>query len=98
MTFSAASVFASSFKYLDNINIVGVSTDGASGMKKTYELPNSELRITMSHMLSYQKDGDLFDGTGTAPDIEIKRSVDQILGLEDFQLKKLLEIINSTEQ
>jgi hypothetical protein len=94
MTFSAASVFASSFKGVKNIKIAGISTDGSSGMSKAYELKNSEIQLSMSHMLSYQKDGELFDGTGTSPDIEIHRSINHVLGQEDYQLNTLLEIIN----
>ncbi|WP_177181152.1 S41 family peptidase [Parapedobacter koreensis] len=94
MTFSAASVFASSFKGLKNVKIAGICADGSSGMSKTYELKNSEIKVTFSHMLSYQKNGELFDGIGISPDIEIHRSINQILGYEDHQLETLLENIN----
>ncbi|OUS00802.1 hypothetical protein A9Q86_08590 [Flavobacteriales bacterium 33_180_T64] len=94
MTFSAASVFASSFKGIGNIKIVGISSDGSSGMPKTYELTNSEIRLSLSHMLSYQKNGVLFDGVGTSPDLEIHRSMNQIQGHEDKQLMTLLDTIN----
>ncbi|MGS2725269.1 S41 family peptidase [Psychroserpens sp. BH13MA-6] len=95
MTFSAASVFASSFKDLKNITIAGVNTDGSSGLSKSYELKNSDIQFSFSHMLSYQKNGNIFDGIGTAPDIEISRSIEQIMGQEDYQLKTLLNIINN---
>nr|WP_321231563.1 S41 family peptidase [uncultured Psychroserpens sp.] len=94
MTFSAASVFASAFKGIENIKIVGISSDGSSGMPKTYELTNSEIRLSLSHMLSYQKNGALFDGVGTSPDLEIHRSMNQIQGHEDTQLMTLLKTIN----
>ncbi|WP_204345358.1 S41 family peptidase [Psychroserpens algicola] len=87
-TFSAASVFASSFKGLDNITIAGVKTDGSSGLAQSYELNGFELKF--SHMLSFQKNGDLFDGIGTEPDLKITRSIDQILGHDDHQLNALL--------
>ena len=90
-TFSAASVFASSFKGLDKITLVGVKSDGSSGLSQSYEL--SGLRIKFSHMLSFQKNGNLFDGVGTDPDIEIKRSINQIFGFEDYQLNTLIENI-----
>lgn len=92
-TFSAASVFASSFKGLDKVTLVGVKSDGSSGLSQSYEL--SGLRIKFSHMLSFQKNGDLFDGVGIDPDIEIKRSIDQIFGLEDHQLDVLLTKIKT---
>jgi len=45
-------------------------------------------------MVSFQKDGKLFDGFGTAPDIKIERSLEQVLWKEDYQLNHLKEIIN----
>lgn len=92
-TFSAASVFASSFKGLDKVTLVGITSDGSSGLSQFYEL--SGLRLKFSHMLSYQKNGDLFDGIGTEPDIEIERSIDQIFGFEDYQLNRLIEKIKN---
>lgn len=94
-TFSAASVLVSAFKGVKNITIAGEITDGSSGMSRSYDFHRSNIRIRFSHMLSYQKNGELFDGVGTVPDIRIERSMDQILGHEDSQLKKVLEMINS---
>jgi len=93
MTFSAASVFASSFKGMENIKIAGISADASSGMSKTYELTDSEIQVSLSHMLSYQKNGELFDCVGISPNIEIHRSINQLLGYEDHQLKTLLKSI-----
>jgi len=92
-SFSAASVLVSVFKGLPNIKIVGVNTDGSSGNSQRFELPNSELRGKISTMVSYQKNGQVLDGIGTKPDIEIKRNLDQIFLKEDYQLNKLIEII-----
>jgi len=91
--FSAASVFAGTFKGLPNVTIVGVTTDGSSGNSEDFYLPYSNLRVNISTMVSFQKDGRLFDGYGTDPDIVIERSLDQVLWKEDYQLKKLKEII-----
>lgn len=92
-TFSAASILVSVFKDLPNIKVVGVNTDGSSGNSERFELPNSKLRGKISTMVSYQKNGKILDGIGTEPDILIERNMDQIFMKEDFQLKKLLEII-----
>jgi len=93
-SFSAASVLVSVFKNLPNIKIVGVNTDGSSGNSERFELPSSELRGKISTMVSFQKNGKILDGIGTEPDIKIERSLDQIFIKEDYQLNKLLEIIN----
>lgn len=96
-TFSAASLLVSVFKNLPNITIVGVNTDGSSGNSQHFELPNSNIRGNISTMVSFQKNGDLLDGVGTAPDFIIERNLDQIFLKEDFQLiiaKKLIPTTN----
>lgn len=92
-SFSAASVLVSVFKNLPNIKIVGVNTDGSSGNSERFELPSSELRGKISTMVSFQKNGKILDGIGTEPDIKIERSLNQIFLKEDYQLNRLLEII-----
>ncbi|OAB79920.1 S41 family peptidase [Cochleicola gelatinilyticus] len=92
-SFSAASVLVSVFKNLPNIKIVGVNTDGSSGNSERFELPSSELRGKISTMVSFQKNGKILDGIGTEPDIKIERSLKQIFLKEDYQLNRLLEII-----
>ncbi|MEL6943155.1 MAG: S41 family peptidase, partial [Bacteroidota bacterium] len=93
-SFSAASVFAGALKGLENIVLVGVCTDGSSGLTRIYKLKRSGIQIRFSRMLSFQPNGKLFDGNGTEPDIVIERSINQILGKEDYQLIKVLSIIN----
>lgn len=92
-TFSAASVLVSVFKSIPNIKIVGTTTDGSSGNSERFELPNSKLRIKLSTMVSFQKDGKILDGFGTEPDIKINRDINQILWKADTQLEKLRSLI-----
>ncbi len=94
-SFSAASILVSVFKGLSNVKIVGVNTDGSSGNSQRFELPNSELRGKISTMVSYQKSGQILDGIGTKPDIKIERNLDQIFWKEDYQLNKIIELINA---
>ena len=82
-------------KELPNINIIGVNTDGSSGNSHRIELPNSELRGKISTMVSSQKDGQVLDGIGTKPDIIIERNLDQIFWKEDYQLNKIIDLINA---
>ncbi|MHA7059118.1 S41 family peptidase [Aquimarina sp. M1] len=92
-SFSAASILVSVFKDLPNIKIVGVNTDGSSGNSERFELPNSKLRGKISTMVSFQKNGNILDGIGTAPDIVIERNLEQIFWKEDYQLKKTIALI-----
>ncbi len=93
--FSAASVFTSAFKGLKNVKIVGTTTNGSSGRSRKFYLKNSKIRVKLSTMLSFQRNGKTLDGNGTAPDIIIDRDEEQTLGKRDSQLEKLIEIIKS---
>lgn len=93
-SFSAASVFASAFKSLPNVRIVGETTDGSSGNSRALYLKNSNIKISVSTMLSFQRNGTTLDGNGTKPDIEIKADEIQILSGYDSQLNTLIKIIN----
>ena len=93
-SFSAASVFTSAFKSLRNVKIVGVTTDGSSGNSKTVHLKYSNIRVKVSTMLSFQRNGKTLDGNGTIPDISIPANELQVLKGVDSQLNSLIEMIN----
>lgn len=94
-SFSAASVFTSAFKGLPNVKIVGVTTNGSSGRSERFTLKNSNIKIKLSTMLSFQRNGKTLDGNGTTPDIVIEKSENQVLGKTDTQLKDLIEWIQN---
>ncbi|MGI9552452.1 MAG: S41 family peptidase [Aurantibacter sp.] len=91
--FSAASVFASAFKGLPKVKLVGVNTNGSSGRSQNFHLVNSNIRVRLSTMLSFQRNGKTLDGNGTVPDIVLERSEAQVLGKKDTQLEQLIELI-----
>lgn len=97
MSFSAASVFTSAFKGLPNVKIVGVNTNGSSGRSQYFYLKNSNIRVKLSTMLSFQRNGQPLDGRGTKPDIIIEKDEAQIFAKEDSQLKKLIHIIETSK-
>lgn len=92
-SFSAASVFASAFKGLPNVKIAGETTDGSSGNSRILHLKNSNIRIRVSTMLSFQRNGKALDGNGTVPDIVIQPDENQVLNGYDTQLAELIKII-----
>lgn len=96
-TFSAASIFASAFKSLPNVKIVGETTDGSSGNSKLLYLRNSNISVKVSTMLSFQRNGQTLDGNGTVPDIRIQADNKQVLMGYDSQLSTLINIINDTQ-
>lgn len=93
-SFSAATVFTSAFKGLPNVKTVGVTTDGSSGNSKSFYLKNSNIRVKVSTMLSFQRNGKTLDGNGTEPDIYIPLDLEQIFTGKDTQLERLTEYIN----
>ncbi|MCK0109752.1 S41 family peptidase [Flavobacteriaceae bacterium S0825] len=95
-SFSAATVFTSAFKGLPNVKTVGVTTDGSSGNSKRFNLKNSNIRVKVSTMLSFQRNGKTLDGNGTEPDIYIPIDLEQIFTGKDTQLEKLVKIINNS--
>lgn len=92
-SFSAASVFASALKGLSNVKIAGVTTNGSSGRSRRFNLTHSNIRIRLSTMLSFQRNGKVLDGNGTEPDIVIDRKEAQLLGKSDTQLDDLISLI-----
>lgn len=95
--FSAASVFTAAFKGLPNVKIAGVRTNGSSGRSHYFYLKNSNIRVKLSTMLSFQRNGKTLDGNGTEPDIIIEKDEAQLLGKRDSQLEKLIEMIQKAE-
>lgn len=92
--FSAASVFASALKGLPNITLAGINTDGSSGRSQYYSLENSEIKIKLSSMISFQRNGKTLDTNGTEPDIILSKDFEQVLENRDTQLTELLLTIN----
>lgn len=92
-SFSAASVFTSAFKGLPNVSIAGVTTDGSSGNSIKLYLKNSNIRVKVSTMLSFQRNGKTLDGNGTPPDYYLPETEIQVLQGVDTQLNQLVEFI-----
>lgn len=96
-SFSAATVFTSAFKGLPNVKIVGETTDGSSGNSRSLHLKHSNIRVKVSTMLSFQRNGQTLDGNGTIPDIVIPADEAQVLRGADTQLNALIAIIEGTK-
>lgn len=96
-SFSAATVFTSAFKGLPNVKIVGETTDGSSGNAKITHLQHSNIRVKISTMLSFQRNGKTLDGNGTLPDIRISPNETQVLEGYDHQLNTLIAQINKNK-
>ena len=76
------------------MKIVGTTTDGSSGNSRELHLKHSNIRVKVSTMLSFQRNGKTLDGNGTVPDIIMHADERQVLEGFDRQLSKLIEEIN----
>jgi C-terminal processing protease CtpA/Prc len=89
-SFSAASVMAACLKGMGKVQIAGVRSDGSSGRSQREALPNSGMRVRLSTMISFQRNGKTLDGNGTEPDIFLPVDMKQVLGQRDSQIQILL--------
>ena len=83
---------------MPNVEIVGVTIDGSSGNSKYIILKNSNIKVKLSTMLSFQRNGKILDGNGTVPDIIISENEAQVLNGIDNQLVYLIECIKSHQK
>lgn len=88
--FSATDVFASAFKGLDGVELVGTRTGGGSGRSQGVTLAHSGLSLRLSSMASFQKTGELYDGTGVAPDVVVEPRATDFIGETDTVLEAAL--------
>jgi hypothetical protein len=92
--FSATDIFLGAFKEWRNVTLAGRPSGGGSARKQGFSLPNSDLRINVASMASFQKSGKLFDGHGVEPDVHIEPAPEYYLrNGRDNILEKALEII-----
>ena len=91
--FSASDIFAAGMRQGDNVRLLGVTTGGGSGFAKSRELPNSGIKVRLSRIVSYQPDGELYDGHGVVPDIEQDYSLDDKMGLTDDMMTKAVDLL-----
>lgn len=87
-SFAATDVFLSALKTLPNVTLMGTTSAGGSGRKRTFVLKKSGIEIKLSTMLSFQSNGRLFHQNGIAPDIKMLPTSDDLLGKSDSILEK----------
>ena len=92
--FSATDIFLSTFKEIDGVTLVGTPSGGGSGRVIRYRLNNSLIKINLSSIVSFQPNGELYDGIGVHPDIAVEQSgMADFLGKTDSQLEFALKYL-----
>lgn len=76
-TASAAEFFAYYLRKLDNVLLIGTNTNGCTltGNCSTAYLPNSQIKLHLSHKLYMNKSFENTDGIGLLPDLWVKPSL-----------------------
>ena len=97
-TFSAATIFVSTFKCFGNGKIIGEPTGGLSvtfGDVYGFTLPNSNIKMWTSWKKFYQACG-IDNGLGVIPDYVVKNSPTDEIGGQDKVLEYTLDLIKNS--
>jgi len=92
-SFSATDGFLSAFSDLPGVTIIGQASAGGSGATQYLILPNSEITILLSSIVSFRPDGKLFDGNGIEVDVMSMPAPGDFLGHSDAVLDRAVEWI-----
>lgn len=93
--FSACDIFLGAFKGLKNVKLIGQPSGGGSGCSQVYWLRNSQFRIYLSRMASFQPNGQLYDGNGIQPDIVVEPIPTDFISKTDTALDTAIKYISS---
>lgn len=86
---SASEIVAGALKEHDIATIIGEQTFGKGSVQELVDLPDgAALKVTIAHWLT--PNGTRFSGTGLAPDIEVRRTPEDIAEGVDPQLEAAL--------
>lgn len=92
--YSATDIFLSAFKEIDGVTLIGTASGGGSGRSRIYQLNNSLIECKLSSIVSFQPNGELYDGIGVQPDIEVKQAgLFDVLKETDNQLEFALNYL-----
>jgi carboxyl-terminal processing protease len=92
-TFSAAEDFTVAFDYMKRGKLIGLPTGGSTGQPVPFNLPGGGSARVCGKRDTYP-DGKEFIGVGIMPDINVKRTVKDLLNGTDATKNKALEILN----
>jgi len=85
--FSATDIFVGAFAGRPGVTLMGTPTGGGSGRSQGFQLAHSGLRVKLSTMASFRRDGSLYDGRGIDPDIARAPTIQDLAGQGDSILE-----------
>ncbi len=92
-TASAAEILAAALREnRDDVQLVGETTFGKGSVQQPVDIRGGALlKVTIAHWLTPR--GDLIDGQGLKPDVEVKMTEDDYKAQKDPQLEKAIKIL-----
>jgi C-terminal processing protease CtpA/Prc len=72
---------------IPNVTLMGTPSAGGSGRSRSFDLPNSRLRVVISTMASFRPNGQHYDGVGITPDILVSRTTADVAAGRDTQME-----------
>ena len=94
-TISAGEDFLIPLKRIRHIKTMGETTSGSTGTLYEIKLPGS--RAYICGLQSFYPDGSEYVGIGIAPDIEVKRTKQGIINMEDEVLNYAVKYLNKVD-
>jgi carboxyl-terminal processing protease len=90
---SASEIVAGALKEHGVATLVGSNTFGKGSVQELITVsPDTKLKITIAEWLTPQ--GNSFSNGGLSPDIEVERTSEDIIGGEDPQMEKAIELLS----
>jgi hypothetical protein len=93
--FSATDIFLAGLKGMRNATLLGTPSGGGSGFAHDVVLGATPFRVRIGSMVSFQADGQLFDGNGVRPDVVVEPAPEYYVGGHDNVLEAAVKRIKS---
>ncbi|MFI4892692.1 MAG: hypothetical protein ACIAQ0_04545 [Phycisphaerales bacterium JB058] len=71
---------------MPNVTLIGQATSGGSARSIGYDLEQLGVEVRLGSMVSFQPSGELYDGVGVQPDVEVERVATDLIGETDLVL------------
>ncbi|MFN0135782.1 MAG: S41 family peptidase [Phycisphaerae bacterium] len=88
--FSATDIFLAAMKGRSGVKLVGEPSSGGSGRAAGVPLRGAGIEVMLSTMASFRIDGKLFDTRGVEPDDVMSPQLEDVLGLKDGILDRVV--------
>lgn len=92
-SFSATDIFLAGLKGMKNVLLMGSASSGGSAFTQEIPLGETNLRLRIGSMASFQSDGSLFDGNGVHPDVLVDPIPEFFIGGRDNVLEEAVKRI-----